>query len=74
MLQDTASKGVTLSNGSGVVVYGQMFQSDGLLFIAKSVRADRDPVWIYAKFYGPITSDSQASAMKMMAALRSCAD
>jgi hypothetical protein len=73
MLRDTASKGVVLSAGSDVVVYGQMFQSDGLLFIAKSLRANRDPVWIYAKFFGPVTSDSQASAMKIMAALRTCA-
>ncbi len=74
MLLDTASEGVTLSDGSGVVVYGQMFQSDGLLFISRSLREDRDPVWIYAKFFGPITSDLQASAMKMMASLSSCVD
>ncbi len=72
MIQDAAVTGVSLRKDSHIIVYGQLFQRDGLFFIAKSSQPNLPPVWIYAKFFDGSTLDAQSSALKMMASLKPC--
>lgn len=72
MIRDAALSGVILENGGDIVVYGQIFQRDGLFFIAKLLRKGRDPLWVYIKFFGPVNSATQVRAMKFVAALGAC--